>query len=130
MQIVLLRNGVFPVELHNGQSESQAVNQWRKKGDFSNEPLTFEEITSLNTWYAMHPEKVAGIEKKTSSIQFPLTIVGDETLIKQTLNKGLKSSTQKRSIKAKRHSSSSQRSIRLAEAEAGAIMMMLEIENI
>ena len=42
----------------------------------SNSPLSFTEITAFNTWFAMHPEKIAGKELLTTSREFPITIKG------------------------------------------------------
>jgi len=43
---------------------------------FSDLPLTFTELCSFNTWFAMHPEKIAGKELLTTSREFPITIKG------------------------------------------------------
>ena len=42
----------------------------------SDAPLSFTEMCSFNTWFAIHPEKVAGEEAVTTSINFPITIKG------------------------------------------------------
>lgn len=42
----------------------------------SNFPLSFTEITAFNTWFALHPEKIAGKELLTTSREFPITIKG------------------------------------------------------
>lgn len=52
----------------------------------SNEPLTFTEICSFNTWFVMHPEKVAGEEKLTTSLHFPVTIKGNREDIDSVLD--------------------------------------------
>ena len=59
-------------------------------------PLTFTELCSFNTWFAMHPEKVAGKEKVTTSINFPITIKGTKEDIEQAIGKGLQDDKQKR----------------------------------
>lgn len=87
---VLLRNGVIHPQLSPNQTEQQLIQQTLKTGNYSNQPLSFEELTTYNTWFAMHPEKVAGIEKVTTSFQFPITIKGSKQLILDTIQKGLK----------------------------------------
>lgn len=52
--------------------------------------LTFAEQTSYNNYFAQNPEKVAGFEKKTTSIQFPVKTVGDKELIIKTIRNGMK----------------------------------------
>lgn len=53
------------------------------------EPLTFTELTRYSTWFAMHPEKVAGKEELTTSFHFPITIKGNRELIEQTIRAGI-----------------------------------------
>ncbi len=55
----------------------------------SNEPLSFTELTSWNTWFAMHPEKVCGTEVITTSINFPIRIDGTKQDIIDTIGKTL-----------------------------------------
>lgn len=55
----------------------------------SAEALSNLELCSYNNWFRMHPEKVAGIEKITTSINFPLTIEGDKEDVLYCLEKGL-----------------------------------------
>lgn len=55
----------------------------------SNEPLTFTELTTYNTWYAMHPEKIAGKMQGGTSMFFPVVVKGTrqdvENLFKQAM---------------------------------------------
>ena len=51
----------------------------------SNEPLTFTELCSLNTWFKIHPEKVAGVENLTTSLHFPVTIKGNREDVERVL---------------------------------------------
>lgn len=70
----LLRNGVVP---ENQQKRFEELLDYEYKLTFSlNEPLTFTEITSFNTWFVMHPEKVCGKETITTSREFPVTVKG------------------------------------------------------
>ena len=57
-----------------------------------NEPLTFKELTSFNTWFVMHPEKVCGKEYTTSSREFPVMIKGTKEEIIRTIKAGIESS--------------------------------------
>ncbi len=78
----ILLNGVFPERF----KEKQLITQKLKVQTFSNAKLSFEELTRFNTWFAMHPEKVAGVEKITSSREFPITIKGTKDDILKTVN--------------------------------------------
>lgn len=76
---VILRNGVFPT----GYDEETMVAEKLVKHSFSDELMTFDEMTRFNTWFAMHPEKVAGSEHITTSREFPISIKGTkEDIIK------------------------------------------------
>lgn len=82
----------------------------------SNAPLTFTELCSFNTWFAMHLEKVAGTETITTSINFPITIKGTKEDIERTIGKGLQDDKQKR--------------IRIAIVKATAKLRILELEGL
>ncbi len=56
-------------------------------------PLQMDEIASFNSWFLLHPEKVAGREKQTTSLHFPVTVVGDKHSIIDTIKKGMKQET-------------------------------------
>ncbi|MFT3738484.1 MAG: hypothetical protein QM786_06980 [Breznakibacter sp.] len=62
----------------------------------SNAPLSFTELCSFNTWFAIHPEKVAGIESVTTSINFPVTIKGTREDIEKVISLGIDNSKDKR----------------------------------
>lgn len=79
---VVLRNGVFPTHFN----ESRLITQKLKVQTFSNAKLSFEELTRFNTWFAQNPDKVAGVEKITSSREFPITIKGTKEDILRTVN--------------------------------------------
>lgn len=81
----LLRNGVYPKD----RDEESIVAAYMKQKDYSNEPLSFSELCTFNTWFAWHSEKVCGKEEYTSSREFPITIKGTEFNIKSTLNHAL-----------------------------------------
>ncbi len=75
---VLLRNGIIPAALLSGKSEYAAVLQKMNNGNFSDAPLSFFELCRWNTWFALHPDKVAGTEIITTSYEFPITIKGSK----------------------------------------------------
>lgn len=82
----------------------------------SNAPLTFTELCSFNTWFAIHPEKVAGTEVVTTSINFPVTIKGNKGTIENTLRIGLQDNKPKR--------------IRINSAKAAAKLKLLELVHL
>jgi hypothetical protein len=70
----LIRNGLIP---ESQQKRFNELLDYEYKLTFSlNEPLTFTEITSFNTWFVMHPEKICGKETVTTSREFPVTVKG------------------------------------------------------
>ena len=83
--VALLRNGVFPKD----RDEKGLVEVYAKQKDYSNEPLSFTELCTFNTWFNRYPEKVCGQEVVTTSREFPLTIKGDKTWITNTINHAL-----------------------------------------
>ena len=73
---VLLRNGLIPDVL---QKRFNEILDYEYKLTFAlNSPLTLREITSFNTWFALHPEKICGKEVVTTSLQFPITVEGSK----------------------------------------------------
>jgi hypothetical protein len=79
MQAALLRNGVF--------NDQKAIEQKAKSKAYPQAPLSFTELCTFNTWFVLHPEKVCGVEKTTSSKEFPVTIQGDKSKIIATIQK-------------------------------------------
>ena len=57
-------------------SETERVRQVQASRAFSDVPLDFLELTRFNSWFALHPEKVAGKEVVSTSREFPITIKG------------------------------------------------------
>lgn len=53
--------------------------------EVSNAPLSFTELCSFNTWFAMHPHKICGEELLTTSLEFPITIKASKEQIIQTI---------------------------------------------
>lgn len=88
----LIRNGFIPESQQKRFSEHL---DYEYKLTFAlNEPLTFTEITSFNTWFVMHPEKICGKEIVTTSREFPISVKGTKDDISHTIKEGLKVSDQ------------------------------------
>ena len=81
IELRILRNGVLPIKL--AHSYDKLIDKYSKEQ--SEKKLTFDEITRFNTWFEIHPEKIAGIEVITSSREFPITIKGSVEDIIQTI---------------------------------------------
>lgn len=79
IQAALLRNGVY--------YDQKAIEQKAKSKQYPQTPLSFTELCTFNTWFVLHPEKVCGLEKTTSSKEFPVTIQGDKTQIISIIQK-------------------------------------------
>jgi hypothetical protein len=79
----------------------------------SNAPLSFTELCSFNTWFAIHPEKVAGVESVTTSINFPVTIKGTREDIENAISNGMNNAKDKR--------------VRLAQVKAAAKLKILKL---
>jgi len=79
--VVLLRNGVFPEHI---ESEKLIKNKLKEK-TYSDEPLTFIELTKFNTWFNVYTEKVCGKEIITTSREFPIKIKGSKEDILNTI---------------------------------------------
>lgn len=69
----ILMCGVVPFGYEERMDEEIA----RLKDSQPKDPLTLTEMTTFNTWYQMHPEKVAGEMKQSSSIMFPVSVKGN-----------------------------------------------------
>ena len=85
LNAAILRNGVFPKD----RDEKGLVEVYARQKDYSNEPLTFSELCTFNTWFTKHPEKVCGTEEITTSREFPITIKGDMKWIENTIGYAL-----------------------------------------
>jgi hypothetical protein len=82
---VLLRNGLVPKDLEKRFNE---LREFEYKLSFAlDSPLSFRELTSFNTWFAINPDKICGKEVVTSSLQFSITVKGTkEDIIKAIRN--------------------------------------------
>ena len=67
-----LGNGFIPEKIK--EEFEREVN--RLQPNQKNTKLDFTELTSFSTWFNIHPEKIAGIEKGTTSRTFPVKTKG------------------------------------------------------
>lgn len=109
--VVLLRNGFVPDALKK-EFEINLKNREVK----DERQLQFDEVTRFNTWFAMHPEKVCGIETVTTSIQFPITIKGNITSAVKQIRELLKGA-------------SSNKRLALVQAKAKALKLKLQMSE-
>ena len=85
----LMRTWAYFPDNYKYLGKSLLVDELKKAEGYSNEALKFSELTKYSTWFAMHPEKVAGQYKVTTSIHFPLTIVADNKDVVNCIKKGI-----------------------------------------
>jgi len=111
--VTLFRNGHVPEHLKEDFEIDLKAHQTSDES-----PLSFAEITRFNTWFAMHPEKVCGTEKVTSSLEFPLTIKGNITDAVAQIRKEIKTK-----------GTSTDKTISLAKAKAKALKLKLQLLN-
>lgn len=109
---VLLRNGLIPEDMLTAFNETLAEHYKTEK----QHPLSFTELCSFNTWFVMHPGKVAGTEYVTTSREFPIMIKGTKEEIITTISRGLNEDKDKR--------------IRVAQAKAAAKIKLLELAQL
>ena len=83
-QIKILQNGYFP---GFDPSSYEFSKGYRPSED--NTPLTFRELCSLDTWFAMHPEKVCGETVITTSREFPLAVKAARDDVIRTVTAGM-----------------------------------------
>jgi len=115
---VVLRNGVVPNGFNN--RIDQLIDQKQKSE--SNSHLSFDEITRFNTWFELHPEKVAGTEVVTTSREFPIMIKGTEEDIIRTVIPAITNMPDSKNTKDKR--------VRMAKAKAMVRQRLLELMKI
>ncbi len=93
--VKFFRNGFFS----KGFNEQKLVAAHQKTNKFSDSPLTFVELTSFSTFFAMHPENIAGIIVETSSRLFPLKVKGKIQDIEKLLKSGPGAKTENNKVK-------------------------------
>lgn len=113
----LLKSGFVPeryIEQLNKLIEQRVDEQ-------SKSPLEDIEKTSSNTWFAIHPEKVAGVMEQTSSLMFPLRCNGTRSQIVDMFNKAR--ATFRGSQSKQPNNIDRERAIRLAKSKAKALKL-------
>ncbi|MCR9171908.1 MAG: DEAD/DEAH box helicase [bacterium] len=88
IEIRALQRGFIPERFDQDQEIAKILTE----ANISNEPLSFVELTRYSTYFAMHPDHVAGTEKITTSQAFPVTVKGSETTVKETIEAQLNKS--------------------------------------
>ncbi len=81
LELRQLRKGFIPLNY----DQPKLIQQELAKGGYSDAPLTFTELTRYSTYFAMHPEKIAGEQLPSTSAAFPITVKGSKEQIIQTI---------------------------------------------
>ena len=110
LHLALIRNGVFPPHIN----ESNEIEKVLDKND--NALLSFAELSSYGTFFAMHPGKVCGNEILTTSRDFPVKIDGTKTIAEATIQRFIDSGS---TFKVKKPSK-----------EQALILEAIQIENL
>lgn len=63
--------------------------QWKAGKPFEEKPLTFEELTSFNTFFRLNPDRILGQEIANSGRAFPILIDGTIEQATQKMEKAL-----------------------------------------
>lgn len=128
MRIAFLRNGFIPDSFFRdadqthynykieptgtsstSKSKSQKIFWWPSIPIRINElmptvdgsPLNPLEIHTLDTWFAMHPHKICGVQKGGSGFSFPVRTIGSKQDIIDTINKTLATTPKKQTTPPK-----------------------------
>ncbi len=110
---VLLRNGFIPEKLLPEFDKALAKHHQGWLRTKSSQLLSFIELCSFNTWFAIHPEKIAGVEYVTTSREFPIMVKGTKEDIIETVSSGLSDYKDNR--------------VRIAKVQATAKLKLLEL---
>lgn len=92
----LSRNFYYFGELANKAAILDSIEEFteREQKKYSNDALTPLDLQTLDTWFALHPEKVCGVQKGGSGFSFPVKTIGTKQdimdAIDATLNSGNK----------------------------------------
>jgi hypothetical protein len=82
--IGILRSGV----MRDKEEEHRLVLEKLSGQSYPNDPLSLIELTSFNTWFVLHPEKVCGQEIITTSREFPISVKGTKENIVAAIGHG------------------------------------------
>lgn len=121
----LLKQGFIPPEFYQQfnpehTKEEDFIMVCEPLREHSNDPLSFAEIASFSSWFALHPGKVAGKEEATTSLHFPITIKGTKEDVVATLRKGM-------TVTAAAQSAPTNKKLLHAKAKAKAITIKMKM---
>ena len=87
-----LQYGFVPDEFiaEYGEEEFDGYIRARWHSDDNDRPLTFTELATFNTWFDMHPEKICGKMKASSSLYMPVTVVGTRRDVETAIDNGIR----------------------------------------
>lgn len=88
IEIRALRSGFIPARFN----EEKEIKQILSDQQLLDTPLSLKELTSYSTYFAMHPQNIAGTWKMTSSRAFPLTVKGSREDVERTIRTQLNNS--------------------------------------
>lgn len=83
----LLKQGYWDDSL--GDEQQKVIDFQKEKVIIDDSPLKLSELTRFSTWFVMHPEKLAGIEKVTTSLFFPVKIDGTKDDVTRIIRAGI-----------------------------------------
>ena len=103
-RVCYLRNGFVPdgflsnnkteYEFNIGSGLFRTIPQYIKEfSKNNNDELTPLELHTLDTWFALHPEKVCGVQKGGSGFSFPVKTIGTKQDIINAIDATLQSNT-------------------------------------
>lgn len=81
-----LQYGFIPDEYEDEFEKECEETQKLYKSKDGEMPLTFTDMTTYSTWFAMHPEKVAGRIEGGSSLFFPVVVKGSRNDVENLIN--------------------------------------------
>lgn len=87
--IAQLRSGVYPDDVDPDGIELMVM----KDQEFSNEPLSFTEKITFNTWFELYPHKICGDQITTGSRDFPVSVKGGREDVERAIDATLESIT-------------------------------------
>ena len=85
LEQALLRSGHFP-DAQGGQVAMAQEAMATERDPEAQQPLTFSEVSSLSSWFYLHPEKVCGEERATRFSKFPLEVVGKRKDVERAIS--------------------------------------------
>ncbi len=92
-EIRILHKGFWNTQLY-GNIE-QFIEEEEQNNNYIDSPLSFIELCSYSTYFEINKNKVAGTYKTTTSMIFPIIIIGGKEKINETINNSLFTVTEK-----------------------------------